>query len=699
MQMKAAENKNDPYLEVKFLKGVGEVRARQLARLGIRTVMDLLEYFPRAYIRRRVDPSLLELQPGERVAFTAMICWVDERPTRKGTKILSVGVSDHKVTIVCTWFSYPKSYPAMFKPGGSIWINGLLSEYGGQLQLNHPEFELIDDSGDDDFWKSREYLPVYGLSGTLTQKFLRRAIYRGFELFASQLEENLPSFLISRHKFLSRRIALQKMHFSLNPEEVDSVRRRFVYEDFFYSQILWARHRYHHLNESTGIQFENKRDLTTSLYRTLPFQLTEAQKKVLREIFADMTAQKQMSRLLQGDVGSGKTIVTIFAMLLAVENGYQAALMAPTEILADQHYGNLVRLLGDLPVRVVLLKGGSFKGKSRVKEAIETGGADLVIGTHALLQEAVKFYRLGLAAVDEQHRFGVQQRALLARKDQHPDLLYLSATPIPRSLSMTVYGDLEVSVIDELPPSRIPVRTFIRSNQKIDLVFREVGRELAAGRQLYVICPLIGESDKVDLLDAERLHGHLSTKVFPQYSCVLLHGRMPVRAKDEIMLRFKAGEIRILVSTTVIEVGIDVPNATVMIVEHAERFGLAQLHQLRGRVGRGAAQSYCYLIEHFPSGKLAKERLTTLAGTTDGFVIAEKDLQLRGPGEFFGFEQSGLPQFRFASILTDQDVLKLAREDAFEIVSRDPDLEQEEHATIRNIYRFQYTEREKLIQY
>lgn len=524
-------------------------------------------------------------------------------------------------------------------------------------------------------------------------------IHNAFELFAAHIEENLPADLIAKRGFLPRKAALQKMHFSLHPEGLDKVRKRFVYEEFFYSQLLWARHKRFHTHEVQGIQFENKRELTSRLYLDLPFALTKAQKRVINEIFADMGSEKQMSRLLQGDVGSGKTIVTLFAMLLAVENGYQAALMAPTEILADQHYANISRFLEDFPVGIALLKGGSYKGKEQTKTDISEGRADIIIGTHALLQSDISFDKLGFVAVDEQHRFGVQQRAKLARKNKHPDLLYLSATPIPRSLSLTVYGDLEVSIINELPPDRIPVKTRVRSNQKIDIVYKEVAKELADGSQVYVVCPLITESDKVDLLDAERMHKHLSTKVFPQYPCVLLHGKMSSKEKDAIMLRFKAGEIKILVSTTVIEVGLDIPNASVMIVEHAERFGLAQLHQLRGRVGRGGQQAWCYLIEHFPLSNVARERLDTMAKTTDGFLIAEKDLQLRGPGEFFGTEQSGLPQFSFANLITDQPVLKEAREDAFAIIAVDPTMEMEANTLIRIIYTSQYAEKEKLIFY
>jgi len=699
MQKEKPQFVQDTHCPVKFLKGVGEYRARQLAKLGITTVLDLMEHFPRHYIARRVNPSIKELRPGEHIALTTMISWVDEKRTHSGKKLLSVGVSDGRATLVCGWFNYPPAYLQLFQPGSLLWVSGPLTEYNGQLQLMHPEFELVSGDDEPDFWKQREYLPVYNLSANITQKWMRNAILAAFEQFAGTIEEKLPPEIISRHGFLSRKAALQKMHFSLHPEDIHQVRERFVFEEFFYAQLLWARHKHHHGHQTRGILFANQRELTSQLHRQLPFALTKAQKRALREIFADMCSEKQMSRLLQGDVGSGKTIVTVFAMLLAVENGYQAALMAPTEILADQHYANVTRWLEQLPVRVVMLKGGSYKGKTQVKQDIKSGAANIVIGTHALLQEDISFERLGFVTVDEQHRFGVVQRATLARKDGHPDLLYLSATPIPRSLSLTVFGDLEVSVLDELPPGRLPVQTLVRSNQKIELVYREVAKELAKGSQVYIVCPLIEESDKLDLLDAERLYQHVSTKIFPQYPCALMHGRMNSAEKDGIMRRFQAGEIKILVSTTVIEVGVDVPNALVMIVEHAERFGLAQLHQLRGRVGRGGQQAWCYLIEHFPVGKIARERLDTLVRSTDGFLIAEKDLELRGPGEFFGTEQSGLPQFRFANLVLDQPLLRLARMDAFGIVAADPDLQAEEHTLIKKFYTLQYSAKEKLILY
>ena len=686
---------------VKFVKGVGDYRARLLAKLGIHTVEDLLEYFPRTYISRRLNPTLGELAAGDMVSFTAEISWVDVRQTGRGKNILSVGVNDGVVKLVCVWFSYPASYEQIFVAGRRVWLSGTISEYNQQFQMNHPDFELLDDAveEDGDFWKTRETLPMYPLTDKLSQKQLRKIIYNAFEAYNTHIHECLPMDILQKYKYPERRTALMMMHFGQDTEKIAQCRARFVYEEFFYSQIMWARHNRHHQQQVQGIQLKNLKQHTSNLKKRLPFELTAAQVRVIREIFDDLTSGCQMSRLVQGDVGSGKTIVTLFAMLLAIENGYQAALMAPTEILAEQHYQNISRLLQGFEIPIILLKGGTYKGKALQKEEIREVSGQIIIGTHALIQKDITFARLGFVAIDEQHRFGVEQRARLARQSAHAHMLYLSATPIPRSLAMTVYGDLQVSTIDEMPPNRKAVITLIRSERKLDLVFAEVRKELDQERQAYFVCPLVEESEKVALLDAQRLYEHLSKKVYREYSIQLIHGRMPSAQKDEIMRDFKSGKTRILVSTTVIEVGVDVANASVMVIEHAERFGLAQLHQLRGRVGRGADQSYCYLIEHYPLSAVARERLQTMARTNDGFLVAEKDLELRGPGELFGLEQSGMPQFHFANLIKDQGILAIARGDAFEIVRKDPDLKLEQHEVIGNIYWAKYKNKEELIQY
>ena len=685
---------------VMYLKGVGEYRARLLAKLGVHSVLDLMELFPRSYLSRNVNPRLSELQVGELVALTAEISWVDDRPSSSGKKILHVGVNDGALGLECVWFRYPPAYLKLFQPGQTIWLSGTLSTFNGQLQINHPDFEILGKEIEEhSFWNTRQLLPIYPLTEGLSQNLMRKLIYNAFEQYAGTIDEILPDFILNKHGFTERKAALQIMHFTQKQEAAEDARHRFAYEEFFFSQILWARHKKYHNETITGISFENKKELTSALKERLRFELTGAQKRVIREIFSDMCSDHQMSRLVQGDVGSGKTIVTLFAMLLAVENGYQAALMAPTEILAEQHYQNFKSYLSEHGLNVLLLKGGNYCGKAEQKREISEGKAQIVLGTHALIQKDVEFARLGFVAVDEQHRFGVEQRAILARQNPHPDLLYLSATPIPRSLAMTAFGDLMVSQIDEMPPNRKSVITYLRSERKLDTVFFDVEKELEKGRQAYFVCPLVEESEKLALLDAQRLYKHLKEKVFPKFSIELIHGRMPAKEKDSIMKRFKAGEIRILVSTTIIEVGVDVANATVMVIEHAERFGLAQLHQLRGRVGRGADQAFCYLIGHHPLSSMARERLNIMTRSSDGFVIAEKDLQLRGPGEFFGREQSGMPQFRFANLITDQKILDLARKDAFEIVGKDPQLTDPNHILLRNIYLANYKKKEALILY
>lgn len=683
-----------------YIKGVGEHRARLLAKLGIHTVQDVMEFFPRSYISRIVNPTLADLQVGETVSLTATVSWVDLRPTSKGKQILHVGVNDGVLGLVCAWFSYPKNYPTLFKPGMTIWLSGTLSAFNGELQMTHPSIEILDSNAEEeDFWRNRSMLPMYPLTEGLTQAHLRRIVLNTFSSHAEHIVESLPEFILEKHSFPLRREALQIMHFGQNLRLIEATRIRFAYEEFLYSQILWARHKRTHNETSVGTRFENKRDLTTTLKNSLQFELTGAQKRVIREIFADMCSEKQMSRLVQGDVGSGKTIVSLFAMLLAVENGYQAALMAPTEILAEQHYANICKALQNAQVRVVLLKGGSYRGKPEIKNEISDGSAQIIIGTHALIQKDVSFARLGIVVVDEQHRFGVEQRARLAKTEGKPDLLYLSATPIPRSLALTVYGDLEVSRIDEMPKGRKPVQTFIRSDRKIDTVLTEVSKEIEQGRQVYFVCPLVEESEKVALLDAQRLFEYLKEKVFPKHTVELIHGRMKADLKDSIMRRFKAGEISVLVSTTVIEVGVDVANASVMVIEHAERFGLAQLHQLRGRVGRGTEQAYCFLVWHQPISRIARERLDTMNRFTDGFLIAEKDLELRGPGEFFGLEQSGLPKLQHANLISDQGILRLARADAISIVATDAKLSLPQHEKLRNIYISKYLKKEELILY
>lgn len=685
--------------EIKYLKGVGEHRAKLLNKLGIFTFNDLLEYFPRDYIQRDARASIGELELGKRSSVIGEI--VDIKKQGMGyRKQLQVIISDGVYELICTWFKYSKWLEELLKRGEKLWVAGLVSNYKGYFQIIHPELELLEKGEDTTgFWHSRNVLPVYGLTEGLKIWQMRKIIYNLFSGYAREIEETLSEDILQRYNWLPRRISLQKIHFSTNPAEVQIHKQRYAFEELFYNQLMLARVRKHHENKAGGIRFKLQKTFTTRLRNSLKFKLTSAQKRVIREIVDDMTESNQMNRLLQGDVGSGKTIVTLFAMLIAVENGYQSVLMAPTEILAEQHYRGFTEYLKEMNIKIALLKGGNYKGKKQTKAEIASGEIQVVIGTHALLQKDLEYKRIGLVAIDEQHRFGVMQRSIIPSKGDYPDLLYLSATPIPRSLALTVYGDLEVSVIDELPPGREEIRTIWKGESRRKEAYEHARREVAQGRQIYIVCPLVKESEKMDLLAAETLYEEVQSELMPGCRAEILHGRMKTAEKDEIMQRFKNREFDVLVSTTVIEVGIDVANAVIMIIEHAQRFGLAQLHQLRGRVGRGKVASYCYLIAYYPMSADGRERLQTMVETNDGFVIAEKDLQLRGPGDFFGTAQSGMDLFKHASIVRDRNLLIQARALSGWLLEKDPELLAPENQVIKNTYMRLYAEKEKLFNF
>ena len=685
-------------MDIKYLKGVGENRANLLKKLGIQTISDLLEFFPRDYINRKSGSKIKDLELEQRYSLVGEIASVEKKGYGKGRSQLHVVITDGTDYLFCTWFKFPKWLLNKFEVGDKIWVSGFVTSFAGSKQILHPEFEILKSKKQtDNFWHSRDVLPIYALTEGLNVNTMRKLIFTAFKLYHNRIEETLPERIIKEYGFSPRKIALQKIHFGQDLNVISKEKKRFAFEELLYHQIMLARCKKKHNQIKQGISFVLKKTFTTRLKNSLEFELTVAQKKVIREIVDDMTSPKQMNRLLQGDVGSGKTIVTLFAMLLALENGYQAVLMAPTEILAEQHYHNIVKMLKNQPeINITLLKGGNYKGKKKIKEQIESGQIEIIIGTHALIQKDVKFARIGIIAIDEQHRFGVRQRANLTQKNTNPDLLYLSATPIPRSLALTVYGDLDVSIIDSLPPGRKPVETFwIHAEDKSKIEVR-IRRELDKGRQAYIVCPLVEESEKVDLRDAETAFAEISEKIFPDFRSALLHGKMKNSEKDRIMDDFKQDRVSILVSTTVIEVGVDVANATVMVIEHAERFGLSQLHQLRGRVGRGADVSYCWLVAYPPLSREAGERLQTMVTTNDGFKIAEKDLQLRGPGEFFGTQQSGMPQFRHADVTKDRKILIEARKQAFRIIDLDYKLKMDEHKILAYNYFTKYLSREDL---
>ena len=687
--------------DIKYLKGVGEFRSKLLNKLNIFTIGDLLEHFPRDYINRRSAVKIRDLKFSENCSFVGNIVSLEkiQRPRRKSQ--LNVVVTDGEDYLFLTWFRFGNWFIDQFKNGKQIWVSGIVSEFRGSPQILHPQTEILDEEDMKlDFWKTRSVLPVYPLTEKISINIMRNLVYKAFELYANEITENLPSYITEKFNFPDRKTAMQKIHFTQQPTQIPKEKNRFAFEELFFTQLMLARSKYGHEKKKNGNKFTLKKTYTTKLKNSLPFQLTNAQKRVIREFVEDMTSQKQMNRLLQGDVGSGKTIVTVFAMLLAIENGFQSILMAPTEILAEQHFNSISKLLSNQPeIKIALLKGGVSKAKKLLKEKIRNGDVDIIIGTHALIQKDVEFKNAGFVAIDEQHRFGVEQRAILSRRNNNPDLMYLSATPIPRSLALTVYGDLDVSVIDELPPNRKEIKTTYFNFNKSPVVYENVEAQLNMGRQVYVVCPLIKESEKIDLLDAETLFERLSAHVFPNRKIALLHGKMKSVEKDNIMEQFKNGKFDILVSTTVIEVGIDVQNATVMIIEHAERFGLSQLHQLRGRVGRGSDKSYCYLIVHPPISEEGRERLNIMVETNDGFKIAEKDLEIRGPGDFFGTQQSGIPIFKHANIIRDRELLKTARILAFDIIDEDYSLDLAKNEILNKIYFSKYASREKLFDY
>ena len=544
----------------------------------------------------------------------------------------------------------------------------------GILEVENPEYEILPDDDDESATiHTGRRVPIYRKFGEFRTRPLRRMI---FEILAripeGAIEESLPAEIVGRRHLADRESALRGVHFPSAEEPLarfadaaSRPHRRLIYEEFFWVALALAARRSERAAQPKGPCFETGDRVRAAVRAILPFKPTGAQKRALREIVSDMTGSKPMNRLLQGDVGSGKTIVAVQAMVVAIENGYQAALMVPTELLAEQHARNIKRILASTPYRVELFTGSATaKRKRELREALAAGDVDLAIGTHALIQEGVSFPKLGLVVIDEQHRFGVVQRAELVRRGYCPDVLVMTATPIPRSLAMTVYGDLEVSVIDELPPGRTPVTTKVRGEDSRRKIYGFLGDEIRAGRQVYVVYPLVSESEKLDLLDATAMADHLQRDVFPSLMVGLVHGRMKADEKDAVMRRFVAGEVDILVATTVIEVGMDVPNASIMLVEHAERFGLSQLHQLRGRVGRGAAQSYCILLAGLKRTTEARERLAIMEKTTDGFRIAEKDLELRGPGELLGTRQHGIPAFRIGNIVRDRELLEAAKADA-----------------------------------
>jgi ATP-dependent DNA helicase RecG len=665
-----------------YVKGVGPARGAMLQTKGLETVEDLLQYFPFRYEDRSNLKTIAQLAPGELATVVAEVRSAKVSGfRRRNLGLFEAEFTDASRAILRGKWFHGAWLADRLTPGTRVALFGKIEfdSYRGDLQMMHPEMELLsgeEDDGDSALHVGR-IVPVYEAAGKVTTRSLRVLLHRVLSDIPP-LEDRLPEAIRTRLKFPSRTEAIRAAHFppSGTPIRIlndfrSPAQFRLIFEEFFWLECGLEIKR-KKARTLPGIEFLLTDRVREQIKKLLPFKPTEAQKRVLKEIAEDMSRPSPMNRLLQGDVGSGKTIVAAEAAVIALENGYQVAILAPTEILAAQHFFSLKPLLQKLGYVVALLTGSSTaREKLKLKEMLRNGMINVAIGTHALLTKDVEFAKLGFVVIDEQHRFGVMQRFELVQKGVTPDVLVMTATPIPRTLAMTLYGDLDVSMIDELPPGRKKIETKHFTADQIELAYSAVRREIDLGRQAYVVYPIIEESETQAMKAAQQMHEHLSREVFPDVQVGLLHGRLGTAEKEAAMESFKSGRTKILVSTTVIEVGVDVPNATVMLVEQAERFGLSQLHQLRGRVGRGAEQSYCLLMTE-KMNDAAKERIRTLVDSQDGFAIAEMDLKLRGPGEFFGTKQSGLPSLRIANILRDPDILSAARNEARAFVEHPP---------------------------
>ncbi|HAR63910.1 MAG TPA: DNA helicase RecG [Candidatus Margulisbacteria bacterium] len=666
---------------IQYIKGVGPKLAKCFEKLELYTVNDLIYFFPRSYEDRRRIPKISEAKNNETMFFVGDVIATKVETTKNRHKLFKANIHDGYGYLSVVWFNQAFLETTIMK-GNRLFVSGKVeyNHYTGEYQLMCADYEILDKDMANNISLNR-VVPVYNLTKGIVQKKIRMSIYSVLLGYLNYVDEFYEEAFRKQHKLMGIKEALYNLHYPKDRESYALAKRRIVFDDFFMMQLVLAKKRFLNQHREKGISFNVDSQLYVRYLDSLPYSLTNAQQRVINEIKGDMKKIHPMNRLVQGDVGSGKTEIAVAAIIVAVENGYQAALMAPTEILAEQHYKKLLKYLEPLGIKVELLIGRlKTKQKRNVLEYVASNSVDVVIGTHALIQEKVEIPNLGLAIVDEQHRFGVMQRAALKKYGKNPDLVVMTATPIPRTLSLTVYGDLDKSVIDEMPPGRKEIKTewVTKSTQVLEFL----RKKLKDGEQAYYVLPLVEESEKLDLKAAIDMHEYLKTDIYPEFPVGLIHGKMKGDEKDNVMQMFRNKEIRLLVATTVIEVGIDVPNATVMVIEHAERFGLSQLHQLRGRVGRGSLRSYCILIGN-PKSEDGRKRLKVMTETTNGFKLAEFDLQLRGPGDFYGVKQSGLPTMRMADFIKDEPLLLEARKIAVDIIEIDPHLDGSEHKSIK----------------
>ncbi len=697
--------------DVMYLKGVGPKRAEAFYKQNIRTAEDLLTLFPRRYLDKTAIKSIASLREGETATVVGEVRAVQFFGKDWKSQRFTAQLWDKTGRLDLTWFQNAAYFSKLIKEGDALAVYGKVGMFNGRAQLTHPDIDKLTESepenaetnqqlNDFQLFNTGKIIALYPTSEAmkragLNTRTVRKIMHTLLEQATPHIAENLPDYIIAQENLMSLADAYREIHFPSSKETLEQARYRLKWTELFYMQLLFALRKHQVASSVKAMAFERIGDYTNKLYAMLPYEMTNAQKRVIKEIRADMKSGSQMNRLVQGDVGSGKTLVAIFSMMIALDNHAQCAFMAPTEILATQHYITLKKFLEPLNIKIALLVGQQRKKlRQEILSEIASGETQIVVGTHALIEDKVEFKNLGLAVIDEQHRFGVLQRKALQDKSTNPHILLMTATPIPRTLTMTQYGDLDVSIINEMPKNRKPIITYLRHESEREEVLEKIKEEIRKGRQAYIVYPLVEESEKMDLAAAVQSYEDLKNNVFDECRVGLIHGKMLPYEKEEEMELFRSGKSRVLVGTTVIEVGVDVPNATIIMIEHAERFGLAQLHQLRGRVGRGSEQSYCYLVY---SGRLsadAKERLQAMEQSCDGFYISEVDARIRGAGNILGTEQSGnISDLKIANPSEDIETLQSAKEVAFKLIASDPQLRKPEHQVVRRYYLNHYHER------